>query len=82
MHVISFVVEYFQGPSIVNYQGPLRMMAYDIQTDHVDDYLEMSGSQIIKCVKRFEVAMVVVFGPKFLREPTARDSVVGAEHNT
>jgi hypothetical protein len=47
------------------------MMAYDILTDHVDDYLEMSGSQIIKCVKRFAVAMVVVFGPKFLRAPTA-----------
>ena len=36
----------------------LRMMAYGIPADLVDDHLAMSESQSIQCVKRFAVAVV------------------------
>jgi hypothetical protein len=44
----------------------LRMLAYGIP---VDDHLAMGESQVIKCVKRFAVAMVKVFGEVYLRAP-------------
>jgi hypothetical protein len=52
----------------------LRMMAYGIPADLVDDNLAMGESQAIKCVKRFAVAMVEVFGPEYLRAPNAQDT--------
>jgi hypothetical protein len=40
----------------------LRMLAYGIPTDLVDDHLAMGESTSILCVKRFVVAIVNVFG--------------------
>ena len=42
----------------------IRQLAYGIPADLVDDHLAMSESQSIKCVKRFAVAVVEVFGPE------------------
>jgi hypothetical protein len=50
----------------------LCMIAYGIPTDLVDDHLTMSESQSIKCVKRFAIAVVEVFGPDYLRAPNAQ----------
>jgi hypothetical protein len=35
----------------------------------------------IKCVKRFEVAMVEAFGPEYLREPNAQETTRLLENN-
>src|SRR5215216_2053240 len=40
----------------------LRMLAYGISVDLVDDYLAMGESQAIMCVKRFVFGIVQVFG--------------------
>ena len=40
----------------------LRMLAYGIPADLVDDHLAMGESQAIMCVKRFAVGIVQVFG--------------------
>jgi hypothetical protein len=45
------------------------MIAYGIPTDLVDDHLAMCESQTIKCVRRFVVAIVEVFGPEYLEHP-------------
>jgi hypothetical protein len=50
------------------------MMAYGIPADLVDDHLAMGESQAIKCVKRFVVAVVRVFGETYLRAPNAEDT--------
>jgi hypothetical protein len=52
----------------------LHMMDSGIPADLVDDHLAMSESQNIKCVKRFEVAVLEVFGPDYLRAPNAQDT--------
>ncbi|KAI4973986.1 hypothetical protein ZWY2020_041767 [Hordeum vulgare] len=51
----------------------LRMLAYGIPADLVDDHLAMGESQVIMCVKRFAVGIVQVFGEEYLRSPTAED---------
>ena len=40
----------------------LRMLAYGMPADLVDDHLAMGESQAIMCVKRFAVGIVQVFG--------------------
>jgi hypothetical protein len=40
----------------------LSMMACDISVDLVDDHSTMDESQAIKCVKRFSMEIVEVFG--------------------
>ena len=52
----------------------LRMLAYGIPADLVDDHLAMGESQAIMCVKRFAVEIVQVFGEEYLRSPTAEDA--------
>ena len=50
----------------------LRMMAYGIPVDLIDDHLAMGDSTSIECVKRFAVDVVEVFGPEYLRAPNAQ----------
>ena len=52
----------------------LRMLAYGISADLVDDNLAMGESQAIMCVKRFTVGIVQVFGSEYLRAPNAEDT--------
>jgi hypothetical protein len=58
------------------------MMAYSTPANRVDDHLAMSESPSIKCVKRFAVTMVEVFGPEYLRAPNAQDTARLLEENT
>ena len=59
----------------------LRMMAYGIPADLVDDHLAMSESQSIECVRRFAIAVVDVFGPEYFRAPNAQDTARLLESN-
>ena len=59
----------------------LRMLAYGIPADLVDDHLAMGESQAIMCVKRFAVGVVQVFGTEYLRAPNAADTARLLEHN-
>nr|XP_051221798.1 uncharacterized protein LOC127340060 [Lolium perenne] len=58
-----------------------RMLAYGIPADLVDDRLAMGESQAIKCVKRFAVTMVKVFGEVYLRVPNEADMARLIEFN-
>ena len=57
------------------------MLAYGIPTDLVDDNLAMGESTAIKCVKRFVVAIVRLFGEKYLRAPNEEDTARLLEEN-
>ena len=59
----------------------LRMMAYGIPTNLVDNHLAMGESTSIECVKRFAVVVVEVFGLEYLRTPNAQDATRLLESN-
>jgi hypothetical protein len=59
----------------------LRMLAYGIPADLIDDHLAMGESTSILCVKRFAVAIVNVFGSTYLRAPNAQDTARLLEFN-
>lgn len=52
----------------------LRMMAYGIAADLIDDNLAMGESTSIYFVKAFAKAVVEVFGEEYLRAPNAEDT--------
>lgn len=52
----------------------IRMLAYGIPGDLIDEYVRMSESTCIKSMYRFCKDVVAVFGPEYLREPTAADT--------
>jgi hypothetical protein len=53
------------------------MLAYSILADLADVHLAMGESQAIKCVKRFVVGIVNVFGKEYLRAPNPQDTAMG-----
>jgi hypothetical protein len=59
----------------------LRMLAYGIPADLIDDHLAMGESTSILCVKRFAVAIVNVFRSTYLRAPNAQDTTRLLEFN-
>ena len=59
----------------------LRMLAYGMPADLVDDHLAMGESQAIMCVKRFAIKIVQVFGQEYLRSPNAEDVTRRLEMN-
>ena len=52
----------------------IRMLAYGIPGDLVDEYVRMSESTCLLSLYKFCKAMVAVFGPEYLRQPTAADT--------
>ncbi|XP_073360773.1 uncharacterized protein [Aegilops tauschii subsp. strangulata] len=52
----------------------LRMMAYGVPADYIDDTLVMAESTSIFYVKQFAKTMVEVFGAEYSRAPNAQDT--------
>ncbi|XP_020167773.1 uncharacterized protein [Aegilops tauschii subsp. strangulata] len=52
----------------------LQMLAYGTVADSWDEYLRMSESICGDAMVRFATAVVEVFGPQYLREPTVPDT--------
>ena len=50
------------------------MLAYEIPGDLVDEYVRMSESTCLLSMYNFWKAVVAVFGPEYLRQPTAADT--------
>ena len=57
-----------------NVTAALRIMAYGVPADYIDDNLAMAESTSIFYVKQFAITMVEVFGPQYLRAPNAQDT--------
>lgn len=51
----------------------LRMMAYGISSDAIDEYRRPSGSSAMNSLKEFTKAVVEECGPEYLRSPTEKD---------
>ena len=53
----------------------LRMLAYGISADSINEYVRIGESTTIECVKRFCQGVVDIFGPEYLRSPNATDII-------
>ena len=51
----------------------LRMLAYGMSADSLDEYVRIGETTIIQCVKRFCQGVVQIFGHEYLRSPNAAD---------
>ncbi|KAI4994548.1 hypothetical protein ZWY2020_034189 [Hordeum vulgare] len=61
-------------PSYQKCAATIRMLAYGIPGDLVDEYVRMSESTCLLSMNNFCKALVVVFGPEYLRQPNADDT--------
>ena len=52
----------------------IRMLAYGISGDLVDEYVRMSESTCLLSMYSFCKAVLAVFSPEYLREPTVADT--------
>ena len=51
----------------------LRMLAYGMFADSIDEYVRIGESTTIECVKRFYQGVVKIFGPEYLISPNTAD---------
>jgi hypothetical protein len=51
-----------------------KMIAYGVPTYATDDYVCVGESTTLKCLRRFVVAIVEVFGPQYLRLSNEQDT--------
>ena len=49
----------------------LRMLAYGMSADSLDEYVRIGETTTIECIKRFCQGVVEIFGPEYLRSPNA-----------
>ena len=61
-------------PSYQKCTAAIRMLAYGIPGDLVDEYVHMSESTCLLSLYSFYRAVVAVFGLEYLRQPNAADT--------
>ena len=59
--------------SLQKITAALRIFAYGISSDSVDEYVRIAESTALKCLKLFAAAVVDIFSEVYLRQPTADD---------
>jgi hypothetical protein len=50
------------------------MIAYGVTADATDDYIRIRESTALESLRRFVIAVVKVFGPKYMRLPNKQDT--------
>ncbi|XP_042472420.1 uncharacterized protein LOC122055094 [Zingiber officinale] len=51
----------------------IRRLAYEVLTDHLDEYLHMGESTVIRCLFKFCKYVVEIFGDRYLRRSNTDD---------
>ena len=52
----------------------VRMLSCGVPGDLIDEYVRMSESTCLDSMYKFCKAVIAVFGPEYLREPTPQDT--------
>ena len=52
----------------------MRLIAYGVPADYVDEYLCIGEDSTIESVRRFAKVIIRVFGPEYLRAPNEDDT--------
>ncbi|XP_020262989.1 uncharacterized protein LOC109838970 [Asparagus officinalis] len=60
--------------SLQKVTAAMRMLAYGVSADSVDDYVRIGESTAIESLGRFTKAIVAIFGDEYLRSPTDEDT--------
>ncbi|XP_038713417.1 putative nuclease HARBI1 [Tripterygium wilfordii] len=80
--VVSYDNYFIQSRDTVNKVGlsslqkvtaALRMMAYGVSADMIDENLQIAESTANEAMKKFVEAVIVVFGERYLRQPNSTD---------
>ncbi|XP_073121024.1 uncharacterized protein [Henckelia pumila] len=59
--------------SLQKVMAAVRMLAYDVAGDAVDEYLRIGASTALECLKTFCRGMHEIFYEQYLRQPTSED---------
>ncbi|KAK1571276.1 hypothetical protein Q3G72_014438 [Acer saccharum] len=59
--------------SLQKMTATMRMLAYRVSIDSVDDYVWIEESTAIESLSRFTKAVVAIFGDEYLRSPNSED---------
>lgn len=59
----------------------LRMLAYGVSADMLDEWLRLGESTILETLKRFVAAVIDTLGKEYLRAPTNTDTLRLLHHN-
>ncbi|KAK9048197.1 hypothetical protein SSX86_032840 [Deinandra increscens subsp. villosa] len=59
--------------SLQKITAALRMMAYGVTGDFMDEYIRIGESTAMESVKKFSETLVRIFSDKYLRSPNAND---------
>ena len=51
----------------------VRMLAYGVGADAVDDYVRIGTSTTIECLKKFVTNVILIFESEYLRKPNSND---------
>ncbi|XP_028055483.1 uncharacterized protein LOC114259653 [Camellia sinensis] len=51
----------------------IRMLAYEVAADAIDDYVQIGESTTIKSLKHFCNSIIEIFGPEYLKSPSPTD---------
>ena len=51
----------------------MRMLAYGVATDAVDEYIKIGGSTTLECLRRFYKGIIRLYEQVYLRAPTEDD---------
>ena len=76
-----YFVQRINAANIVGLSGEqkmttaLRMLAYGMSADSLDEYVKIGETTTIECVKRFCQGVVEIFGPEYLISPNAADII-------
>jgi hypothetical protein len=52
----------------------LRMLAYGVPADSVDDYVRIGEITAVECLEKFVTGVYTIFGSEYLRRPTNEDT--------
>ncbi|XP_073120673.1 uncharacterized protein [Henckelia pumila] len=59
--------------SLQKVMAAVRMLAYDVAGDDVDEYLKIGASTALECLKTFCRGVHEIFSEQYLRQPTSED---------
>ena len=51
----------------------IRMLAYGVSADAVDDYVRIGESTLVNCLKKFVYNVIMIFESEYLRKLNAND---------
>ncbi|KAK6151075.1 hypothetical protein DH2020_016007 [Rehmannia glutinosa] len=62
--------------SLQKITAAMRMLAYGVSADYVDEYVRIGGSTAIEILKRFVKAVISIYSEKYLRSPNKEDVAI------